>query len=230
MPENAASIIAATWGRTLTIPGGWNSIRIGMRMHATDFGATITTPDPNFYFGLQSGNTTLPGEAITTNWIGMVGTGPWSRSVLGGAPVYNIDIGGGFGVATKVGATFTPVYHVYDGQNRFSVGGGAASNAADRAMYAFEITKGSPDFEIRTITYGDTNAAPIDDLSQSDFLAAMVLADPTVIDSRYFYTPLVGTVSLPFSESNGVLDTISFWWSNPTVAIEICDIAAFIIS
>lgn len=233
--EAAASITADTWGRTLTIPGGWNSIRIGMRWHTTDSGATLTIPDPNFYFGMQHGvsPTNLPGTTSTTNWIGMLTTGPWTRAANGGNPTYNLTDNSKFGFATKVGTVLTPQYWTYDLQQRFSVGAGAASNAADRSGVFLEIVKGSPNFQIRACVYGDTNSSIVDDLSQAEFLSRMLLPDPSIF-ARYAYLPGVdgppAYFNLPFSESNGVLDTISFWWSDGRAAIEICDLAAVILS
>lgn len=211
--SKAIQLSNAQFGRLITLPVGWSKVRVGVRLHMTDSGANLTGT-PRFAIGLGSGVSAMVGDAVTTNWIGLINNNAsWTRS----AQTYQSEQ---WCVAKKVGATLTTGTTVIAAAAYYP--NQAATSTADRALRFVDITKGSPNY---TLTGFYKNDPTVADVSAATFLSQMILASPAVT----FHQTGTNQV-IAFSEVAGTLDAVQIWWDHADALFEICDLAVAVLA
>lgn len=218
--ETAIQLNNGQFGRPITLPTGWGTIRVGLRLHFTDSGADLTGT-PNFAVGFGNGTTNMVGDLTTNNWIGIMPTVSWARTSAS-PPFYNL--GGGTvnpRLFTKIGTTFTSGSYMQAGFTYLSASAGGPTPG--RQLYFLDIQKGSPN-------YSGANFAPINgtiiDQSAATFLTLMINSAPSL--SNYNYSGFDAAIA--FSESTYPLNAVQIWWDRSDSLLEICDLAVAVLA
>lgn len=207
--EVAIQVANSCFARKLSIPAGWQTVRVGLRLHMDNTGAGLSTPQ--FGFGLCSGSVNIFGDASVGHFLGAVSSGPWSFQTT----FYNNT---SFQPAKKVGSTLTAGTTFT--QNA-AVQSGAASNTADRALLFVDITKQFPTPSLYTLNlFYLANTSGVD-VSAATFLQVMEEVTPSLASHGYSSGQTIAV-----DESvDGTFDSINVSWNRTTPFIEICDIA-----
>lgn len=237
--ETAIQMSNSTWARSVTLPGSWNTVRLGWRWHFTDSGANLTG-NPNFAAGLLSGTANQFGDATTSHFLGFLITSAfsdaaatWTRYATAGptgGPTY--EIGGQPDFVKRIGTTNTNGGSMGIGGN-MAYGAAAASAAADRIEMMFNITKGSPNYTLQAILMpGNSGGLGVtaSDVSSASFLTAMAQVSPTPPGGGAGYGS-GGNRTIAVSEgTNGTFDSINFYWNRTDALVELCDVAVAVIA
>lgn len=213
--DKAVQLSSSQFGRSLSLPTGWNKIRVGVRVHMGDTGVNLGGT-PVFAAGFGHGTTNMVGDANCDNWIGFVTN---DATVLRTAVVYQWDINT-LVVAKKVGAVLTTGGALNTG-TVWQIGNQALAAAADRTVLFVDVTKGAPNYTVNTFWHGNV---AITDITQTLLLTQMVLDSPTLAGHTYS-----AGVTIAFDETAGALDTFQIWWDN-AVVMEFSDVAVAVLS
>lgn len=208
--------------RQLTIRNDWTRIRVGL-LYAIEGSQTIY--DADFQIGVCNYGTN--GDGLLSwncpNWVGggfCDYDGSTNLTYTAGTnasfntPSYSTYRVGGS--RSWFGGNVTPLYHP-------AIGGGATPR---RGLAILQVTKGSPNYVCAMWgTFGSSQV-------NSDWNYNQLLEATQQINSP----PLVGSTSLTawaasgtgaFSETPGVLDSVSVAWKNMTYALEIYGLAVY---
>lgn len=204
--ETAIQLPNGTFARPINIGTGWNTIRVGIRVHMDNTGAALGSG--NFFIGLCSGNTNQFGDATTTHAVGCLTTSSFQFQTT----FYNAT---GFAPAKRVGSTLTTGTVL---AANAAIPCKAASNTADRAMISIDIIKGSPNYSFQL--FAPNNTVPAD-MSAASFLTLMEATTPA--STSYVFS---SAQTLAVNQAtDGTLDNINISWDHSSPWIEICDIA-----
>ena len=221
--QNAVSMANATWARPVTMPAGWNKIRVGMRLHWTNTAGNLTG-HPIFAMGLNSGTTNQYGDATCQNFGGLVfdsATWSWTNT---GTTYYSMGAGVQL-FRMRVGTTNTDVAATQSTTTYYNSGAGTSS--ADRQLYFCDITKGSPNYTFQQ-PFVDSGGGPVTDISAANFLLFMGQLAPVPGGN---YAPAGPTGTLAINEvGNGTWNAINLYWNRVDVTAEICDVAVAVLA
>lgn len=198
------------FGRPVTLPASWASVRFGIRVEMTYGGALSNNI---FRFGIGSGTTNMIGDATCTNFIGaMTSNIAW----IDGGDYYNTGGGAGSGWFgfTKVGSTETPYWTYTIGPN-YPYLWHTASTSPYRSLWLVSITKGSPNYTVDMMA----RSASSSDVSSTQFLNAMLSGSLTG------HTWGTHSAVLACSEVAGTFNSVQMMWNRTDCQIEISDIA-----
>lgn len=206
--ESAIQMANSCFSRGVSFPSGWKTIRVGMRLHMSNTGGTLSSP--TFAFGICSGSANIFGDSTVGHFLGAVSTGPWAFQTT----FYNNT---SFVAAKKVGSSLTQSAAFI--QNA-AVQCQAATNTADRGFMFIDITKGSPNYTLNLFYLANTSGH---DESVAKFLLLMEISGSNVVSSSYAYS---ADQTIACNEAvDGTFDSINISWNTSTPFIEICDIA-----
>lgn len=229
--QNAISMVNSTWARPVVLPSNWNQIRLGIRFHMTDTGASLTG-NPIFAAGFCSGTSNQYGDATTTHWCGWVidqATWAWtSNNGPTGGPTYLIGGDPNLYGRVRIGTTNTTSLTMAGGNNG-TILAAAATSSADRMIMLFDLIKGSPNYTFQGTIFPNTNLNGIPtDVSATNFLALMQILSPSMPSIGYH----AGTNrTLAVSEStNGTLNAVNLYWNRADATFEITDVAVSVLS
>lgn len=204
------------WARPLPMGSNWTKIRFGLRWHIRDSGANLAGT-PRMALGFCNGSTNLFGDATTTNFVGLrTNETTWTRT---SANRYLVN-GSTWQLTKKVNTTITTGLGLWT-TTQWGIGLGAAVPSADRTVFFFDLTKGSPNYTFDGFSWQNTGAAPAD-VSKATFLEQMEVAGTPSIPGHAMSNV---TQTLAVDESAGVFDHCTFFWDRTTPEMEICDIA-----
>lgn len=204
--ETAIQMANSCYARTILIGTTWNVLRVGLRWHMDNTGASLSTPE--FAFGVCDGTTNIMGDASVDHFVGVRSSGLWSFQTT----FYNNT---SFQPAKKVGATVTTGTTLV--QNA-SIACNCTVDPSPRGFIMVDITKGSPNFSFVLSHLNNQVGANV---TASEFLQQMELA--TVTQTGYLTT---ASQTLAVSEAgDGFLDSVNVSWNRSTPVIEVTDIA-----
>lgn len=202
----------AEWVRELTIGNSWTKIRLAILASIVPSGTGDIVP--KFVLGMCSGSSNPFGAATTTNFVGA-------------GFVHNLTLtyGAGSGNPSFVSANSTGFISRVN--TTVNYGGGLSGNfftttgtLARRTPLIVDITKGSPNYTIKTYTPATVDT----DVSYAEFVSAVEAAsDPTAVGSLGMQS-----VSNPMaaSESPGNLDHVDLFWSLAATPLRVYAILA----
>jgi len=225
--ETAISVANSTWARAIALPPAWSKIRLGIRLHMTDSGTTLTG-GAVFAMGFCSGLSNTYGDAVTTHFVGLTmgeGISAWGR--VGLVPPLNYPPSAVYRATKRIGITNTyGTPALIPGNMNEYIGSGADIDYADRRLLFLDVTKGAPNYTLFLPFV--MNAYPSTDLSANAFIAMMSQPNPTP-GTRYgnYGNP----VDLPVDEvGDGQLSAVNFAWNRVDSTIEICDVAVAVLA
>jgi hypothetical protein len=229
--ETAISLSNSTFARPVTLPVGWNKVRLGIRFHGTNSGVTLTG-SPDFSFGFASGTTGQYGDASTTHFVGVTfnfnATWTWF-STAGPTSNGTYEIGGSVPRGrVRIGTTNSDVNLALGGA--FAYPAAAGANVQDANVLLFDIAHGSPNYTW-TIVVGSGNSGGIGATgifqSSAQFLLMMGQTSPTA-PSGYGAS---GSQSQAVNEgTNGTLNAINLSFNRSDVTMEVVDHAVAVIA
>lgn len=217
--QEAISFSNSAIARSIPIPSGWNSIRLGMRLHFTQ--GTFVTP-VRFAFGLCHGTTNLINSNSTDHFAGIWSdSGFTSNGVIAGSVYFNVNLK----PMTRVGTVITTGANI-TADSRY--GNTANLSTADRGILFLDVTKGSPNYTMNA-WFNVNGTAP--DYPESAFAVMMNEAAAPGGNSLY-PDPSNGTgQTIAVDEgANGVLNALSVWWNQSSVTLEVCDFGFSVLS
>lgn len=222
--DNTVVMLNSVWGRAINLPGGWNSMRIGMRAQFTNVSGSIGST-PRFAIGLCHNTVNMVGDATTDNFVGAITNGAtWSWNGPGAGSVLFSDP---LVPATRVGSTLTTGTQ-FTGDFRY---GANTAAGAFRMGFYLDITRGSPNFTLQAHgTLGFPGTAG--DLSSNDFYNSMTAASGSlIVTTPGGIASDSPTETIAVNEGlNGTLNTLSVWWNNAVSPLEISDITFAVLS
>lgn len=219
-PQKSCALNGSCFSRPISLPANWLKIRVGIRYHATDYGASLFGK-PRLSIGFCSNQTSIMGTAVTTNGIGLhsvASSGNWTRS----ATNYSLGSVHWYGY-TRVGSTYTLSAADISSTATCVFGNGAASATADRTVLMCDITKGSPNYTVNGML---CNNSAVADVSQATFLAQMLIDPPVIAQHVYGNTPQ----AMAFSEVPGSLNAVNVWFNRQAINVELEDLAVTVLS
>jgi hypothetical protein len=226
-PDVYLTLAAEDYVRTLLIGNSWTTIRLGIQFALTANG-TGGISGACLALGMCSGKTNPVGAATTTNFIGsnffnFAGslTANLSYVANAGNPLYQYANGGN--IFKRVGSTNT----FANGSNapEWDIAQNAGTLQRRSAVYV-DVTKGSPNYTVRT-WFQDTTAKANVDYSFSHFMAGLqgTINIAPVLNGTTWGNG--GSASLAMSEAAGILDTVDCFWNKVTQPLELYAIGAF---
>lgn len=208
-PDKRILMQNSQFARPLIIGSTWTELRIGIRASQRDSGATITGT-PRFAVGLSAGTANIFGDATTDHWVGVVSTAAtWARANLG-ADFYYGDIA--TRPAKKVGVTLT-TGALFGGPGSFTE---ADAPDGNRWCYFVHITKGSPNFSIRLLSWDNTFI----DISQATFRGQLETPSPVVSQHTWHAAQTIAVNEAV----DGFLTAVNIAWDRSSPEIEISDL------
>ncbi len=214
LSENAAQINTDQMGRNVPLPVNWQKVRVGLRLHFTDSGADIVTPQ--FAVGLGHGTTAMVGDPLTDHFVGAYFSGAnWLRTA--GPPPYYTT--GAVQPAKRIGNVWT------NGAAALApnviLGAGASTAAADRYIFFVDFLRATPNWKL-ALYYANAVQA---DTTSATFLSFLPVNSPS---SGYVYST---ARELAVDETtNGKLDTVQIFWDHADSRPELCDVAVSVLA
>lgn len=184
----------------LFMSGSWTKIRVALRMDVT--GTASFTPT-EFFFGLCSGTSNIPGDATTTNAIG-------ARSKVAGNLSYSATAGaqqfyGEFLAYKSVGGTETAGTTFGNGVCGFNAT--ANTNASGPSCGFFvTITKGSPNYTLDLFCIQPISSGG---MTYAQFQTQSIASTPSLTG----HSNITGK-TIAFDQTAGTLDAAFIYWSD----------------
>lgn len=208
-PDKRILMQNSQFARSLIVGSSWNEIRVGIRASQRDSGANITGT-PRFAVGLSAGTANIFGDATTDHWVGVLSTAAtWTRANLG-ADFYYGDI---VARPAKRVAAVTTTGTQFTGAGVYTM---ADAPDGNRWCYFVHITKGSPNFSIRLLSWDNVFI----DISQATFKAQLETPTP-VVSQHTWHTAQTIAVN---EAVDGFLNAVNIAWDRSSPEIEISDI------
>ncbi len=198
----------------VTIDPAWTRLRVGVRLAMASATPTIANaPVPRLALGLCRGVDNAFGSPLTDHWVGAVtNAGIWAKRGAADRYDVNMSVIGAVVPAKRVGDLLST--RVAPTQMQIS-----AVPSARRTYFFVDIVKGAPQYKFTILTCTDIPLGTAD-LSQSDFLAKMLVLRPAIVN--HMQTILFG---LNVDETvDGLVDSVNVSW-NRNVPITIHDLA-----
>lgn len=216
--ETRIELNCGQFGRPVTLPTGWNVVRVGIRLDMTNIASFISFPQ--FNMGLGHGTTNMIGDATTDHFVGMQVSDQWDYTA--GPPQHYTQHYGNRTYATKrVGTTTT--FSASTMATFQDIGCGAAAGEAHRSMLFVTFTKGSPNY---TLSNFWCVAAGGLDVTQAQFLTQMVAAVPAYANHSNSAARAIAVDEAV----DGTLNAVQLYWAHNGALINICDLAVAFIS
>ena len=218
--ETAILMANSSFARPISLPSGWQKVRVGVRLYAGWAGGALSST-PRLAVGLCAGTTNLIGDATTDHFAGVITSASgWSWSTNTGYTwFYNIAAA----PCTRIGSTLSVGSNLNTNLGIGTVGG----STGVRSFWFADITKGSPNytFNVYAMSGGSPPQAPADQ-SATAFLNAMALDVPSVTGMAFG-----SAQGLAVDEAtHGTLNAASVWWNRADVGLYLCDLAVAILA
>ena len=195
--------------RPMGIGTDWTTVRVSVSMAVENY-TLANFSNGAFQLGLCSGTAFPYASAYTTNYVGLqwgasngqVAGGTWTYTLNGGDSYYSPQ---GYSELKRVGTTTT----MYATGSGFAPRVPIAGIAAKRGFVCVIFTKQAGAILVQG---GAFNSGTYPDITPAYFIDCLdqPSAAPAVLGQAVTVT---GGTSIPFSESNGVLNTISVFWN-----------------
>lgn len=202
---NTIQMSNSTWGRPVTLPSGWNKIRVGVICSAADSGIVS---NPSLAIGFCHGTVNMMGDSSTAHFVGAFtnNTSPtnWVQQSTGYSniqiyPVVNV---GGTQTAGTIFATDMRVAYTLHSASYYS------------QVFFLDVTKGSPNYTLNVFSVAAANPASV---SVATFISNLPLVSPSISSHSFF-----GAQTVPVNEAtNGLLDTVNVWWNRVDYAFNL---------
>jgi hypothetical protein len=197
---------AARWARKpiADLFSSWTKIRVGIRCDVT---STANFTPTEFFMGLCSGTTDIPGDTTPLNAVGIrsVPAGLWTYQTSGGTAYNQMYV-----------AAFKS-YKIVNGVQTAGLSSGALAINTTNNIHAngpacglfVTITKGSPNYTLELFR-GDWGFSF--GMTKAQFDAQIIATTPTV--TNHITT---GSLTIAFDETAGTLDTACLYFSDTTI-------------
>lgn len=195
----------------------WNHIRVGIRFCA-NYTGVVPGAGAALYVGLCSGiNNAVGSGALVVGFLGAANfSNAWTFTAAGGG---NMAFLGGI-----TGRQVKFINNVLTANNSGGANMPADPTTATRRVMIADITRGSPNFSIST--FWDTGIVAIPDVLASDFVSLMTQNVPSFANHV-----VAGPFATAYNEgTNGVLDCVNVSWDTNNLGLEVCDVAAVVMS
>lgn len=217
--------------RTFHWGNNWNRIRLGILVQIPSTGADVH--NVVYALGICSGNTTGIHSPLTPNWVGFASRFDLTpitfqeQNALG-FPTYFKPLNRGACMTKKLNAVTTATTVSNAGHADFP----SSQLPARKGALFLEITKGNPNFLLTVYDQedGDGFGTGLDTPSSWFWRAATEYHVPDeVIPPRGTGSTLSASVELPIanSETDGILDTFSFYWTSSDAVLRVYGLCAF---
>lgn len=206
------SLTSAAYVRPMDFGSNWSHIRIAARVAVNINTGTTDIPAPNFFLGLTSGSSAVPGTATPNHFLGI--RTPSSISFFNNEANY---------VFTSNTASSSLGCMIIDGVETTSITGNTfgytfLGNASTMAtVFCIEIIKGSPNY---TIDYSSS-------INGGVYPTSAIFENIMASGASVFGDMRIKLNDAPFAvdeATNGPLDSICLSWGSPTVELEILDL------
>ncbi len=186
--------------------GTWVTLRIGLRWTAENIGVNLL--NPNFWFGICSGSTAIPGDATCTHFVGATRfPADWSYAATNGGQYANATWRPG----KKVGTTITQT-----AVNTFTVGVYVCNGFFN--VFYLDITRGSPNFTVSGAIHRNIGAAS--GPSEATFYSQIIQPTPAITNHT---AGAAGGVAVN-EGTDGTLDHVCVWWDQGSTHMDIADL------
>lgn len=198
--------------------GSWTTIRIGL--HFTIPSAATIGGTPRIWFGICSGLTNGIGDAVTTNFVGMMtNNAAFTRTSLVGPPVNIYTGNNAFRFVKKVGATIN--FNSADASALLFM----SMQQPVRHAFILQITKGSPNYTAN-FAFPTSNSPMATDLSDTQMTALMEMANmsdagATVLN---YSGGAFAANTIAADEVAGAFNAINVFWDRTAAPLEISGI------
>ena len=246
--DKGASVGSGSIARKLSIGSDWTRLRIGLRWTIDDTGVDIVN-QPICAFGLTAGTSSLyMGSGSSCNhFLGVISAASGSgipifpSSIMRGSTWYpvmtssygnplahdNNKVEGTFTIWNVVGNTYNFGINYYQNLQELLLLDnliGIGDTVGNRTYFMLDITKGSP-WKVGVGYYFDWVGSEWDDIYNLSKLKRWCTQVDPPYNLNYHHLSNTSSISASIDESvNGYLDTVMFYWSHTTPAINISDV------
>ena len=205
---NVVELANASIIRPFSIDPNWTTIQLGVWSSFTTGSQVTLTGPPFFCFGLCSGATNVLGDAVTTHFLGfrVNSTMGYTSSSLYTAEYYSSVQGIYF---KKVNTTITSTGDIISSTLYYHIA--SPPETPKSSVNYLQITKGSPNYTIKT--YFSINPTNVTEglISEGEFLAQLQSSVPASQNNMRI-TPALTSVLAVDESADGYFDHVNIFW------------------